>query len=240
VVSHSERLTRKRRIARARHRHRILPLMSIALAPHGYAAIDTATGKLHEFAELADKLRWRWIEVIPDELRQMPPHQYVDGHKLRPEEVPVARMLEFVIAYHPESYLAYFRGYQQHNRYLEIGDGWRYWRASFGTSCPHRQRLDACEPPWRLDEGARPIPPEEWGAEPSWPQGSGYGEWKKERGEWAFHPEDPPPPLPPRPQLPRGICSVCGRSVVLKKNGELREHRAPHPGLPPCPGRKSP
>jgi hypothetical protein len=214
--------------------------MSIALAPHGYAAIDTATGKLHEFAELADKLRWRWIEVIPDELRQMPPHQYVDGHKLRPEEVPVARMLEFVIAYHPESYLAYFRGYQQHNRYLEIGDGWRYWRASFGTSCPHRQRLDACEPPWRLDEGARPIPPEEWGAEPSWPQGSGYGEWKKERGEWAFHPEDPPPPLPPRPQLPRGICSVCGRSVVLKKNGELREHRAPHPGLPPCPGRKSP
>jgi hypothetical protein len=51
----------------ARHRHCILPLMSIALAPHGYATIDIATGKLHEFAELAVKLRWRWIEVIPDE-----------------------------------------------------------------------------------------------------------------------------------------------------------------------------
>ena len=212
--------------------------MGIALAPDGYAAIDSATGKLHEFSELADKLRWRWIDSIPGELRQIPPHQYVDGHKLRPEEVPVARMLEFVINNHPESYLAYFRGYQQYNRYLEIGDGWRYWVVFFGASLPHRQRLDASEPPRRLDEGATPIPPEEWGANPWWPQGSGWGKWRKEQGKWVLHPEDPPPPPPPRPQLPRGICSVCGRSVILKKNGELRAHHAPHPGMPPCPGRR--
>ena len=211
--------------------------MSIALAPHGYAAIDAATGKRHEFADLANKLRWRWNDFIPGERCQMPPHQYVDGHTLRPDEIPVARMLEFVIDHHPESYLAYFRGYQQHNRYLEIGDGWRYWRVWLGASCPHRQRLDASETPRRLDEGARPIPPEEWGAEHWWPQGSGYGDWKRERGEWVLHPKHPPPPPPPQPQRPRGICSVCGRSVILKMSGELRAHRDPHGELPPCPGR---
>lgn len=173
--------------------------MSIALAPHRYAAIDTATGKRHEFADLANKLRWRWNDFIPGELRQMPPHQYVDGHKLRPDEVPVAAMLAYVIAHHPESYRAYFRAYKRPTRYLEAGAGWRYWVAWFGASFPHRQRLDACEPPRRVDEGAKPIPLEEWGAsKPWWPQGSGYGKWKKERGEWVFYPEDPPGAPPSR------------------------------------------
>lgn len=210
--------------------------MTIALAPHGYAVIDTQTGKRYEFADLADKLRWRWIETIPNEPRQIPPHQYVDGHNLDPDEVPVARMLEFVIDNHPLSYLAYFRGLQQYNRYLEIGDGWRYWVAFLGASCPHRQRLEASEPPRRLDQGAIAIPPEEWGAEPWWPSGSGYGTWRKNGGEWVLHPKDPPLPSRRR-RLPRGICSVCGRSVVLAKNGELRAHRAPDPGMPPCSGR---
>ena len=74
--------------------------MSIALAPSGYTAINT--GKRHEFAELVDKLRWRWNDFAPHEPR-MPPHQYVDGHKLHPHEEPIARMVEFVIANHPDS-----------------------------------------------------------------------------------------------------------------------------------------
>ncbi|MBD0330653.1 MAG: hypothetical protein ICV64_11195 [Thermoleophilia bacterium] len=212
--------------------------MGFAPALDGYAATDTATGKGREFPELADKLPWRWIDSPPHEPR-MPPHQYVDGYKLTRDELPMARMLESVIDHHPESYLAYFRGYQQYNRYLEIGDGWRYWRAFFGgRSFPHRQRLDASERPRRVDECARPIPPDVWGAKyPFWPQGSGYGEWKREGGKWNFHREDPPPPHPPEPQRPRGCCAVCGRSVMLKRNGELYAHNAPHPGLPPCPGR---
>ena len=166
--------------------------MSIALAQHGFAAIDTATGKRHEFAELADKLPWRWNDCAPHEPR-MPPHQYVDGRKLGPEEVPVAEMLAFVIRHHPESYRAYFRAAPRSTRYLEVGDDWRYWLAWFGAPFPHRQRLDAAEPPRRVDEGAKPIPLEEWGAsEWWWPRDSGYGKWKKEQGEWVFYPEDPP------------------------------------------------
>src|SRR5215213_9239315 len=157
--------------------------MDIELAPGGYAVFDVSTGDRHEFAELPDKLPWRWNDFPPHEPR-MPPHQYVDGHHLGPEEAPVARMLEFIIAKHPESYTAYFRGYQSATRYLEIGDGWRYWRVWIGgASFPHRQRLDAAEPPRRVDEGAKKIPPERYGAQhPYWP--SGYGEWKKEEGEW--------------------------------------------------------
>lgn len=166
--------------------------MNIALAPEGYAVIDLSTEDRHEFAELADKLRWRWNDFPPHEPR-MPPHQYVDCHKLSPDDVPLARMLLFIIAEHPESYRAYFRGYQTPTRYLETGDGWRYWQAWIGCSSPHRQRIDASELVRRVDQGAKPIPPEEWGAKyPYWP--SGYGEWKKEQGEWVFHPEGPPAP----------------------------------------------
>ena len=112
----------------------------------------------------------------------MPPHQYVDGHKLLPDEVPVAAMLEYVIAHHPESYRAYFRASKRATRYLEIGDGWRYWMAWFGAPFPHRSRLDACEPPRRVDEGAKPIPLEEWGAsKPWWPRDSGLARGAAEK-----------------------------------------------------------
>jgi hypothetical protein len=36
------------------------------------------------------------------------------------------------------------------------------------------------------------MPPSEWGARPYWPQGSGYGEWKRrKRGELVFVPAPP-------------------------------------------------
>lgn len=162
----------------------------IALSPDGYGAIDHHTGEIHDFQSLAAQLPWRDNSLAPHEPR-MPAHQYIVVNGLGPGEKEVARMLAFVIDNHRESYLAYFRGYRFATRYLETGDGLRYWesrlrRVWFLNRC----RLDSCEPPRRLDEGAKPIPPEEWGARyPYWPQGSAYGDWKHEQGRWVFYPE---------------------------------------------------
>jgi hypothetical protein len=124
----------------------------------------------------------------------MPPHQYVLVGGLPNAQLEACHMLEFIVDRHPEAYLAYFRGYQHPTRYLEFG-GFRYWRSRQpDRSFLNRARLDSCEPPRRVSDGARPIPPEQWGAKyPWWPQGSGYGEWRREGAEWVFHPEDPPP-----------------------------------------------
>ncbi len=54
----------------------------------------------------------------------------------------------------PDSFLAYFRGYQRPNRYWEAPDGLRYWRTRFELN---RCTLDSVEPPRRVDQGAKPI-----------------------------------------------------------------------------------
>ena len=128
-----------------------------------------------DIEELAEKLPWRNNVLAPREPR-MPPHQYVVVDDLERPELEACRLLESIIDEHPEAYLAYFRGYQHPTRYLEVGD-LRYWRSrARGKWFVNRARLDSCEPPRRVDQGARPIPPEEWGAKhPWWPQGVGSG-----------------------------------------------------------------
>jgi len=122
-----------------------------------------------EFHEAAARLPWRDSVLAPQEPR-MPAHQYVVVESAVLDD---CRVLEFVIDHHPEAYSAYFRGYQRPWRYLEVG-GLRYWRSRLnGRWFVNRCRLDSCEPPRRVDQGARPIPPEEWGAKPWWPQGFG-------------------------------------------------------------------
>jgi hypothetical protein len=73
-------------------------------------------------------------------------------------------------------------------RYLEVGER-RYWPTAIRAKrFLNRCWLDSVEPPRRVDQGARPIPPDEWGAsEPYWPQGFGYGEWRREAGRWVFY-----------------------------------------------------
>lgn len=68
----------------------------------------------------------------------------------------------------------------------------RYWRTRHGrVAAVNRCRLDSTEPPRRVDEGGKPIPPGEWDARyPYWPQGSGYGDWKWEDGRWVFYSEE--------------------------------------------------
>ena len=167
------------------------PSAPFALAPRGYGAVDRRTEQIHTFQSLAAQLPWRDNSLAPHEPR-MPPHQYVVVNNLSPGEQDVCRMLEFVIDNHSESYLAYFRGYMTPTRYLEV-DGLRYWRSRTRVWFVNRARLDSVEPPRRVDEGAKPIPPEQWGAKyPYWPQGSGYGEWKRQQGRWVFHEEEPP------------------------------------------------
>lgn len=175
------------------------PASGLLLAPAGFGVIDEQ-GRSHEFAALAAALPWRQTELAPHEPR-MPAHEYVVVNKLADELREVARLLKFVLDKHPASYRGYFRGYRTANRYLEPGDELRYWeswlrrRGGGGVSFLNRTRLDASEPPRRVDEGAKPIPAVEWGAgQPYWPQGSGYGQWKKEGGEWVFYPEEPPIP----------------------------------------------
>jgi hypothetical protein len=159
-----------------------LGLTPMALSPRGYAAIAVDSGEVYEFDEAAARLPWRNNVLAPHEPR-MPAHQYVVVQSAVLED---CRILEFIIDHHPETYSAYFRGYQHPTHYLEVG-GLRYWRSSLNRRWfVNRCRPDSCEPPRRVDQGARPIPPEEWGAKyPSWPQGSGSGAERTSSGEWC-------------------------------------------------------
>jgi hypothetical protein len=125
----------------------------------------------------------------------MPPHEYIVVANVAGQALRYFRIIEFIIDNHPETYAAYFRGYQYPLRYLDLGVGpneYRYWRTHLNkTWFVNRCRMDSVEPPRRVDRGAKPIPPEEWGAQyPWWPRNSGCGSWKEDRnGVWRFHRE---------------------------------------------------
>jgi hypothetical protein len=176
-------------------------VLRLDLAPDGYAAIDVDTRKRYDLDWLAARLRWRHSVVLPQEPR-MPPHEYIVVANLGGRDLRYCRILEFIIDKHPETYAAYFRGYQYPIRYLDSGSApneYRYWRTRLNkTWFVNRCRMDSVEPPRRVDRGAKPIPAEEWGAKyPWWPQKSGYGSWKKDRnGVWRFRRE-------PFPKIPR-------------------------------------
>ena len=76
--------------------------------------------------------------------------------------------LDAMIRDSPDSYLAYFRGYQRPNRYWDGPDGLRYWRTRFELN---RCTPDSVEPPRRVDEGATPIL--DWDGPPHAPNGIG-------------------------------------------------------------------
>jgi hypothetical protein len=143
-----------------------------------------------EFQHAVSLVPWRDNQLAPHEPR-MPPHQYcIVAGGLTDEQLAACRLVESAIDNHPESYLAYWRGYQSPQRYLQR-DGMRYWHSRHGrVRAVNRCRLDSTEPPRRVDEGGKQIPPEEWGSRyPYWPQGSGYGDWKREEGGWVFYSE---------------------------------------------------
>lgn len=104
-------------------------------------------GSQFSFDWAIDQLQWR--DALPG--GGMPAHQYVVIDDL---SQPMADVLSRVIAVHPDSFDAYFRGYQRPRcATLELGDR-RYWRTSLnGTHMLNRCTLDSVEPPRRVVDG---------------------------------------------------------------------------------------
>jgi hypothetical protein len=135
------------------------------------SVIDADTGVTYDLADVVQRIPWVSSKVYPEP--SMPPHAYVIRERCPAE---LWEVLAIAILHHPASYLAYFRGYQHPNRYLELPNRRRYWR----TWLNKREFLNTCmadrvEPPRRVDQGARPIPADVWKARPWYPQGAGYG-----------------------------------------------------------------
>jgi hypothetical protein len=126
---------------------------------------DADTGELYDVAAVAARIPWVKFrgETVPP---TMPEHWYVVLGKCAELDW---QLLAFAIAKHPDSYRAYFRGYQTATRYLELGDGYRYWRSKLhGSHMLNRCTPDSCEPPRRVDQGARPET--DWQGPAWWPK----------------------------------------------------------------------
>jgi hypothetical protein len=76
-------------------------------------------------------------------------------------------VLEAMVRLNPDSYRAYFRGYQWANKYWDAPDGLRYWRGRFELD---RCEPDSVEPPRRVSDGAKAI--KNWDGPPWAPNGS--------------------------------------------------------------------
>ena len=105
------------------------------------------------------------------------PHEY--AHKRRSDPLAYAVVERMLKASNPESYRAYFRGYQSPNRYWDAPDDRRYWMTKFMIN---RCASDSVEPPRRVDEGAKAAAG--WDG-PAWaPSGAGLYERGKGRTWW--------------------------------------------------------
>lgn len=163
-----------------------------------------------------DQLPWR--DALPG--GGMPAHQYV---VIGPTAQPMADVLACAIRDHPDSFRAYFRGYQKPMRYRELGDR-RYWRTSmYGTHMLNRCTLDSVEPPRRVADGAKPLP---WDGPPWAPNGSPWppGYVQDENGRWVYQ---------AAADSRRGyVCASCQRTYWLS----APERPCPHCGHRPQEG----
>ncbi len=112
-----------------------------------------------------------WVDQLCPLMR----HQYA---VLRKSPAWAWYALDAMIRDSPDSYLAYFRGYQRPNRYWDGPDGLRYWRTRFELN---RCTADSVEPPRRVDQGAQPIPG--WVGPPHVPNGANLYEQDAD-GRW--------------------------------------------------------
>jgi hypothetical protein len=129
-----------------------------------------ASGRPYSLADAIDEIPWITAKMYP------PPHQYVVFGRCPVEAWDV---LATAIAKHPDSYLAYFRGYRRPMRYLDFA-GRRYWRTASGgrgrvTHMLNRSSFEDAEPPRRVDEGATPA--ENWSGPPWEPDGTPWPNW---------------------------------------------------------------
>ena len=134
--------------------------------------VRDADGKDHDVLQAMETLPW------VHQLCPLMPHDYVHQHKEGVDPLAYAIVERMLKADNPESYRAYFRGYQSPNRYWEAPDGRRYWMTMFMIN---RCDPDSVEPLRRVDQGAKAIP--DWDGPPNAPNGSGfYG--LNTKGKW--------------------------------------------------------
>ena len=123
-----------------------------------------------------------WVDQLCPLMR----HQYA---VLRKSPAWAWYALDVMIRDSPNSYLAYFRGYQRPNRYWDGPDGLRYWRTRFELN---RCTPDSVEPPRRVDGGAEPILG--WDGPPWAPNGIGLyvqepdGRWSPRFADTDYEP----------------------------------------------------
>ena len=111
------------------------------------------TGEVYDVAAAAARLPW--VDFHWGGGRGMPRHQFVALGKAHDRAWDALDdrawdVLDFVIRKHPDSYRAYFRGYQYQMRYWELGN-WRYWRMSwraFGCSIDLRSTRSSPRAAW--------------------------------------------------------------------------------------------
>ena len=120
-------------------------------------------GECHDVFEAVDALPW------VHQLCTLMPHDY--AHQRQSDPLAYAVVERMLTASNPETYRAYFRGYQTPMRYWEAPDGRRYWLTKFMIN---RCWPDSVEPVRRVDEGAKPIA--NWDGPPWAPNGIGLYE----------------------------------------------------------------
>jgi hypothetical protein len=135
--------------------------------------VDTVVdvdGLQHDVPEAIAALPW------VDQLCPLMPHQYAHLSKADPLTYGVVEHM--LKAANPDSYRAYFRGYQSPNRYWDAPDGQRYWltRMMINRCWP-----DSVEPLRLVSDGAKPAP--DWEGPPYAPNGIGIYE-QDEKGHW--------------------------------------------------------
>lgn len=130
-------------------------------------------GQYHDVLESIMSLTW-----VP-QLCTLMPHDY--AHKLKSDPHAYAVVERMLKASNPDSYRAYFRGYQSPNRYWDAPDGRRYWLTMMMIN---RCLPDSVEPLRRVDQGARAIP--NWDGPPWAPIGKGllYERHEGRKGWW--------------------------------------------------------
>jgi hypothetical protein len=129
-----------------------------------------ADGTRHDVLEAIAGLPW------VKQLCPLMPHEY--AHQSKADPLAYAVVEHMLKAANPDTYRAYFRGYQSPNRYWDAPDGQRYWLTKMMIN---RCWPDSVEPLRLVSEGAKPAPT--WDGPPWAPDGIGIYE-PDGKGRW--------------------------------------------------------
>jgi len=176
--------------------------------PPGYVIVDARTvrapdGREHDVLDAIQALPWK-AQLCP-QMR----HEYSIWGK--GPEWAWNVLSSMLLAKNPDSFRAYFRGYNPAHRYWVAPDGLRYWRG--------RYEIDRGQPDGaglrRVDEGAKPS--RDWDGPPFAPDGIGLYD-KDDRGRW----------WPTEAALSSGYqpCSSC--ELTKKKSAIVASPKDPH------------